>query len=85
MSRDGAPRTILFAAMGSAVLARVPVPMMQVGIMRVLVAQGRMVVPVRVWLAGRVVRAMCVLVVLVVDVAMLMIHRFVQMLVLMPL
>ena len=54
------------------------VPVMEVGIVRVFVPKGRVVMPVGVRLAGRIVGAVGVLVMLVVDVAMLMVHRLMQ-------
>ncbi len=57
--------------------------MVQVGIVRVLVAHGLVPVPVRMQTGHR--PAMGVLVVLVMGVAMLVLHRFVQVFVVMSL
>ncbi len=61
------------------------VPMMQVGIMRMAMGERLVTVRVGVWLARRIVRAVRVLMVLVVHVPMLMLHRRMPMLVLVPL
>ncbi len=60
-------------------------PVVQVRIVRMLVAQGFVAVPMRMRLAGRVARAVGVLVVFVVDVPMLVVRRLVDVLVLVPL
>ena len=57
-------------------------PMMQVGIGRVPVRHGLMAVNMRVRLPGGIVRAMFMLVVLIVNVAVGVLHRLVDMLVL---
>ena len=57
------------------------VPMMQVRIVRVLVAQGRVVVPVDVRFPRRIVRPVDVLVMVVVDVPVLMLEGLVGVLV----
>jgi hypothetical protein len=59
----------------------VPVPVMQVGVVRVLVADWQVPVPMGVRFADRIGGAMGVLVVGVVDVAVLVFQRFVFMLV----
>ena len=61
------------------------VPVMQVGIMRVAVRERLVTVPVGVRLARGIVRAVRVLVVLVVDVAVRVLLRRVMVLVLVPL
>lgn len=50
-------------------------PMMQVGIVRVLVKHRRMIAPVGVRLSGRVIRTVDVLVMVVVDVAVFVVQR----------
>ena len=59
--------------------------MMEVGIVTVFVAQRRMDVPMDVRLAGRVVGRMGVAMMRVVGMPMLVLHRLVQMLVIVPL
>ncbi len=58
--------------------------MMQVGVMRVAVHQRRMAVPMGMRLARRRRRVMLVAVMLVMDVAMLMLHRAVDVKMLVP-
>ena len=60
----------------------VPVPMMQIGVMRVFVPHWLVLMPMRVRFGHGTV--MVVLVVIVVDVAVLVRKRFVQMVVFMP-
>ncbi len=61
------------------------VPVVQVRVMGVAVCQRDMLVPVRMGLARWVVRAMAVLVVGVVRVAVLMLHAVMRVVMLMPL
>lgn len=63
-----------------AVLTRVAVPMMYVGIMGMLVTQRWMMMPVRMRLAGWVAGDMGMLMMLVVKMRVLVIHGFVKML-----
>ena len=60
-----------------------PVPVMNVGVMRVRMKQGLVPVRVAVRLASRVVRTVGVLVMFIVGVEVVMLHRFVLMLVFM--
>ena len=53
------------------------VPMMDVWIVRMLVSHGRVMMPVRVRFAGGIVGPVFVLMVRVVDVPVLVVHRFV--------
>jgi hypothetical protein len=57
-----------------------PMPMVQVRVVRVLVPHRRVVVPVSMGLASRLAIVMGVLVVFVVDVIVFVIHRLVSML-----
>ena len=57
-----------------AILASVVMPMMKVGVVRVLVAQGRVVMPVGMRLCGRIALPMCMLMMLIVDVAMFVVQ-----------
>ena len=59
-----------------------PVPMVQVRIVRVLVAQWCVVVRVRVRLAGRIVRTMGMLMMLIMNVVVVVRHRCVSVLML---
>ena len=63
----------------------VAVPMMQVGVVRMPVHQWCMAMPVRVRFAGRVGRRMIVLMMSIVAMAMLVFHRFMNVLMLMSL
>ena len=63
-----------------AVLTRVAMPMMYVGIMGMLVTQRWMMMPVRMRLAGWVAGDMGMLMMLVVKMRVLVIHGFVKML-----
>ena len=56
------------------------VTVMQIGIMRVLMAQWRMMVPVRMQFAGGIVRPMRMSMMIVVDMTMLMLERLMNML-----
>ena len=59
--------------------------MVRVGIVWVLMAHRRMMVPVRVRLSGRGARAMTVLVMVIVGMAMFMVQRLVRVFMLVPL
>ena len=61
------------------------VPVVQVRVVRVRVCKMLVTMPVGVRLARRVIRSVCVLVVLVVGVQMFVLHRFVMVLVLVTL
>jgi hypothetical protein len=63
----------------------VPVAMMQIRIMGMAVDHGRVPMPVRMRLARRRVRTMRVLVVLIMVMAVLVLHRFVRMIMFVPL
>jgi hypothetical protein len=63
---------------------RVAVPMVKVWIVWMPMHHRRMPMPVRVRFAGRITRAMRMLVMLVMHVAMLMLNRFVSMLMVVP-
>ena len=58
--------------------------MMKVGIMRVLVRQRLMSVAMRMRLTGRIVRTVLVPVMLIVPMAVLVLHGFMRVFVLMP-
>ena len=58
-----------------------PMSMMQVRIVRVFVPHGLVLVPVRVWLAGWIIRTVRMLVMVIVRMAMLVFHRHMLMLV----
>ena len=57
---------------------RMPVPMamMPLGIVRMTMHQRRVPMPMAMWFADRIARTMLVLVMLVVTVPMFMLHRF---------
>jgi len=67
-----------------AILASVVMPMMKVGVVRVLVAQGRVAMPVGMRLVGGLTRSVGMPMVHVVGVTVLMRQRLVSMLMLMP-
>jgi hypothetical protein len=54
------------------------VAVMQIGIVRMTVYQGRVTMPVRMRLSGRIIRTMLVPVMLVVHMSVLVLHSFVR-------
>ena len=62
----------------------VSMPMMEVRVVRMAVHQANVPVPMSVWFTGRIAGTMHVLVMLVVTMPMFMLHRFVNVLTIMP-